>query len=309
VVVFGGSGFLGSHVADELSNKDFEVIVYDLKASDYLRPGQEMVIGSILDAERVLEATRNSSYVFNFAGVADIAAAYSEPGRAIEVNVLGNTNIIEACRIHQVKRFVFASSIYVYSDQAPFYRSSKQACELIIEDYQKVFGLDYTILRYGSLYGPRANNFNFIYKIIKQAIDEGKITRKGDGEEVRDYIHVIDAARCSVEILGEEFRNQHVMITGTQSTKVSDLLNMIQEIFQGKVEVEYIRGHNDGHYEITPYSFRPRVAKKFVSNYYYDLGQGILDVIYDVYAELTRNSDKPAAIEPVTPDMRAHERD
>ena len=288
-IVFGGSGFLGSHVADCLTDKGFEVVVFDIVRSPYLRDDQSMVVGDILDFDRVEEALRGCDYVYNFAGIADIGVACQKPLKAIEINVLGNTNILDACKIHKVKRFIFASSIYVYSDLAPFYRSSKQACELIIEDYQKTFGLDYTILRYGSLYGIRGNEFNFIYKIIKQAIEERKITRKGDGEEIRDYINVLDAARCSIEILSEEFKNQYVMITGTQSTKVKDLLIMIKEIFHGDIDIEYVPGDNEGHYEITPYSFRPRVAKKFVSNYYYDLGQGILDVIYEVYSKSHKN--------------------
>jgi UDP-glucose 4-epimerase len=283
-IVFGGSGFLGSHVADCLSDNGFEVVIFDLIESPYLRDDQKIIVGDILDFDKVKTALKGCDYVYNFAAVADIDVAHQEPIKAIKVNVLGNTYILEACRINKVKRFIFASSIYVYSDLAPFYRSSKQACELIIEDYQKVYGLDYTILRYGSLYGKRGNEFNFIYKIVKQAIEEGKITRKGDGEEIRDYIHVFDAARCSIEILSDEFRNQYIMITGTQSTKVKDLLTMIKEIFHGEIEIEYVPGGFAGHYEITPYSFRPKVAKKFVSNYYYDLGQGILDVVHEIYA-------------------------
>ena len=65
---------------------------------------------------------------------------------------------------------------------------------------------------------------------------------------------------------------------------------MIKEMFKGKIDIEYKSVKEEGHYEITPYAFRPKVAKKFVSNYYHDLGQGILDVIYDVYSELDKNS-------------------
>ncbi len=292
VVVFGGSGFLGGHVADALSDAGYHVTVFDLNGSPNLRRDQNQQIGNILNFSEVLEATKDCDYVYNFAGIADIDIACREPLRTVEINVVGNANIVEACRINSIKRYVFASSVYVYSDLAPFYRSSKQACELIIEDYQKVYGVDYTILRYGSLYGKRANDFNFIHKIIKQAIETGKITRKGNGEEIRDYIHVFDAARCSVEILTEEFKNEYVILKGTQSTKIKDLLRMIAEIFNNKIEIEYLPGNNEGHYEITPYSFRPKVAKKFVSNYYYDLGQGILDVIYDVYAKSSKSAEK-----------------
>ncbi len=288
-VVFGGSGFLGSYVADELSERGHDVVIYDLKDSVYIRDDQEMVIGDILDREKVTECIKGCDYVYSFAGIAGIADARQNPVQAIEINVLGTTNIADACRLCKIKRLIFASTVYVYSDLAPFYRSSKQACELIIEDYQKTYGLDYTILRYGSLYGKRANHFNYIYKIIQQALEEGKIVRKGDGEEVREYIHVLDAARCSVDIIADEFRNQYVILTGNQSIKIKDLLSIIKEIFQGKISIEYSPATEPGHYELTPYSFRPRVAKRMVASSYYDLGQGILDVIHEVYSKSVKN--------------------
>ena len=288
-VVFGGSGFLGGHVADALSEKGIDVTIYDLKESIYRRSDQKMITGDIMDYAKVKKVVVGADYVYNFAGIADIDIAPRDPLKTIQINVLGNANILEACRLSQVKRFIFASSVYVYSNYAPFYRSSKQACEFIIEDYQKTFGLDFTILRYGSLYGRRANTFNYIYRIVKQAIEEGKITRKGNGEEVREYINVLDAARCSVDILSEEFVNQYVILTGTQSMKVKDLLRMIKEIFENRVDIEYLPENTKDHYDITPYTFRPQVAKKFVSSHYYDLGQGLLDVVYEAYSQSEKN--------------------
>ncbi len=284
-IVFGGAGFLGSHVADELTQRGFDVVIYDRVASSYINTKQEMIIGDILERDKVEESIRGCDYVYSFAGIAGIADARLNPLKTVETNVLGTAIITDACRLHNVKRFVFASTVYVYSDMAPFYRSSKQACELIIEDYQKTYGLDFTILRYGSLYGIRANEFNYIYSVIQQAVQTGKIIRQGDGEEIRSYIHVKDAARCSVDILSDEFRNQYVILTGTQSIKVKDLLNMIKEMFKGEITIEYTSEPEPGHYQITPYSFRPKVAKNITPNCHYDLGQGILDIIYEVYSK------------------------
>jgi UDP-glucose 4-epimerase len=288
-VVFGGSGFLGSHVADALTEKGMDVLIFDSKPSDYLSREQNMIVGSIMDSEAINEAVRVAAYVYNFAAIADIKEASEKPLETIKINIIGNTNILEACRHNNVERFVFASSVYVYSDLASFYRTSKQSCELIIDSYSSQFGLDYTILRYGSLYGPRANGSNFIHQVIEQALIAHKISRKGDGREVRDYIHVKDAARSSVEILDEEYKNQHVMITGTQTTRVRDLLEMIKEMLNNDIEINYLPERIEEHYEITPYSFRPRVAKKLVLNSYHDLGQGILDCIYDINSKLEGN--------------------
>jgi len=286
VIVFGGSGFVGSHVADALTESGYDVIIYDLKPSPYLQKFQKMVIGDIMDEQKVNKTVQGCDIVYNFAGIADIDEASQKPLETVKVNILGNSIILEACRKAKVKRFVFASSLYVYSKTGSFYRSGKQACELLTENYSEVFGLPYTILRYGSLYGSRTDERNTIHKIIKQALSEGKIVREGDGEELREYIHVQDAARCSVEILSDEFVNQYVMITGNQQMKVKDLLLMIKEIMDNKIEIKYIPPTFNYHYEITPYTFAPKIAKRLISRSYVDLGQGILKCIQDIYKEL-----------------------
>ncbi|MHB8104021.1 MAG: NAD-dependent epimerase/dehydratase family protein [Dehalococcoidales bacterium] len=282
-IVFGGSGFLGSHVADALTNAGYETTIFDIKESPYLQKGQKMVAGNILNAETVNKAVKGNDVVYNFAGMADIEEAHEKPLETVQTNVLGNTIILEACRQHRVKKFVFASTVYVYSGAGSFYRSSKQACELIIENYREVYGLPYTILRYGSLYGPRAGETNWVYKTLKQAVAKGKITRYGDGEEVREYIHVEDAARCSVMILAKEYENQSVIITGHQATRVKDIMIMIKEILGNKIKLEFLPTDSNLHYEMTPYSFNPKLARRFVSNTYLDLGQGLLQCLEEIY--------------------------
>ena len=282
-IVFGGSGFLGSHVADALTEVGYETVIFDIKESPYLQKGQEMMVGNILDRKAVEKTVAGCDVVYNFAGMADIQEAYSRPIEAVENNILGNTIVLEACRLNQVKRFVFASTVYVYSEAGSFYRSSKQACELITENYNEVFGLPYTILRYSSLYGPRANEGNWIYQILKQAVTEGKITRYGNGEEIREYIHVEDAARCSVKVLAPEFENQCVIIAGNQPIKVKDLMIMIREMLSNKIELEFLPTDSSLHYEITPYTFNPKIARRLISDSYLDLGQGLLQCLEEIY--------------------------
>ncbi len=282
-IVFGGSGFLGSHVADALTGAGYETTVFDIAASPYLQKSQKMITGNILDKKAVEKAVAGCDVVYNFAGMADIQEAHDKPLETIESNVLGNTMVLEACRINKVKRFVFASTIYVYSNAGSFYRSSKQACELIIENYHEVFGLPYTILRYGSLYGPRAGETNWIYSALKQAVTDGKISRPGDGEEIREYIHVEDAARCSLMVLDKEYENESVIIAGQQSMKLKDIMVMIKEILQNRIELEFVPTSSSLHYNITPYKFNPKIARRLILNSYLDLGQGLLQCLDEVY--------------------------
>ena len=286
IIVFGGSGFLGSHVADALTAKGYDVTIYDLKSSPYLQGSQKMVIGDIIDEKLVHNTVKDSDIVYNFAGISDIEEASHRPLDSVRFNILGNSIILEESRKAGVKRFVYASSVYVYSKTGAFYKSTKQACELLIENCQEIYGLPYTILRYGSLYGPRADKKNFIYRILKQALIEGKIARYGDGEELREYIHVHDAARGSVDILSDEFVNQHIILAGNQQTRIKDLLVMIKEILDKKISIEFLPPDKNFHYEITPYSFAPKIGRKLMSKTYLDLSQGILDSINDLYKEL-----------------------
>ena len=252
-----------------------------------------MIIGDILDEKAVRQAVNGCEVLYNFAGIADIDEAASRPVDTIKYNILGNCILAEAARLEGIKRFIFASTVYVYSQSGSFYRCSKVACENYIEQYHKQYGLDYSILRYGTLYGPRADMKNSIHRFITQAITEGKITYPGDGNEIREYIHVVDAAQGSVEILDDKFKNQHMIFTGQQTMKVYDLLSMIKEILNDYIDIEFQMKNSTQcpyHYKITPYNFTPTVGKKYVKQYYTDLGQGLLVNIEEIYHQIQAQS-------------------
>ncbi|EPR39804.1 NAD-dependent epimerase/dehydratase [Desulfovibrio sp. X2] len=286
VTVFGGSGFLGSHVCDKLAAAGHEVTVFDRSASPWPVPGQRTIQGDILDETAVREAVSGAEAVFNFAGIADIGEANVLPVETVKANILGNTVVLEACRLENVRRFVYASTVYVYSASGGFYRCSKQASELFIETYHENFGLEYTILRYGSLYGPRADLRNAIYRFVRQAMDEGVIRYYGSPDALREYIHVEDAALASVEILKPEFANSRIVLTGHQAMRVGDVMKMIAEILGGGVRFEFFSEKGSAHYEITPYSFNPRMGRKYAPPLHMDLGQGVLRVVEEVHREL-----------------------
>lgn len=286
IIIFGGSGFIGSHVADALTEAGHSVKLYDKRESSYLRPKQEMIVGDILDEKSVKAAMKDVDVVYNFAGIADIDEASRKPIETVRYNILGNTILLEASRAAKIKRFIYASTVYVYSNSGSFYRCSKAACENYIDTYQKQYGLEYTILRYGTLYGTRADDRNSVYRFIKQAMVEGRITYPGDGNELREYINVSDAALGSVEILADSFKNEHVIFSGHYPIKVNDLFIMIREMLKKDITIEYLTpGSNDPaeHYVLTPYTFIPKIGKKYIRHCYTDMGQGMLICMQDVY--------------------------
>lgn len=295
VVVFGGSGFLGSHTADALSEAGFRVRIFDVHPSPYLRPGQEMVIGDIENAADVFGAVEGARVIYNLAAIADIATANQNPPLAARINVLGTINTLEAARCLGVARYVFSSTIYVYSAHGGFYRASKQAAERFIETYQQIHGLPFTILRYGTLYGRRAGKTNRIYSMISQALCTGVIDYPGSGNAVRDFIHVLDAAALSVRILDAAYANRHLIITGQEKLRVVDVARMIQEMMPTAIDLRFRDGEPEGHYELTPYSFNPALGHKLVPDDYVDLGQGLLDCLSEQYEKLSQIIEVPVA--------------
>jgi len=289
VVVFGGAGFLGSHVADALTLRGYEVRIFDLAPAVDASPGQEVIVGDILDEEAVRKAIDGCSVVYHFAGLADLDAASVRPVDTVRANILGTTYILDAAVRAGVKRIMYASTVYVFSDLGGFYRCSKQACESYVEEYQRKFGLEYTILRYGSLYGPRTDERNSLHRYLKQGLLNGHIECSGAAEDVREYVHVRDAARMSVEALDDAYLRRHLLISGHHAMRVADVLKMIQEMLHQRVTVRYADAPNQAHYTITPYSFSPKAGDKLVGNCYVDMGQGLLECLQEIHAKTRRD--------------------
>ncbi len=243
-----------------------------------------------MDSAAVRDAMADHDIVFSFAGQSDIDEARASAFDTMQQNILGCMNQLNAAVEAGIERFVFASSIYVYSESGGFYRVSKQSCELAIEEYQRAYDLDYTILRYGTLYGRRSDERNSVYSYLRQALMDRHIKVTATGNEMREYIHVTDAARLSVSVLSPEYANRHVILTGHYPMRFRDLLETIREIVGEDVVIDLEppaanRRPSADHYSRTPYTFRPKIGVKLVDNEYLDMGQGLLGVLDEIYIE------------------------
>lgn len=289
ILVIGGSGFIGDATVEELLEAGADVTVYDVKPSQ--KQQVKFIEGCISDKEKLEKASQGMDYVYHFAGWADMLSSSSHPVEVIEMNILGTTNVLEACVKNSVKKLIFASSMYVFSKSGSFYRASKQCCELLIEEYAKTYNFEFCILRYGSLYGPGATHGNAVYKLISQALETGRIQYWGTGDEIRQYIHVRDAAKGSAKVIEEGFTESYVSISGLEDIQIKNLLEMINEIFGGKLSIEATKDPEiSTHYVVTPFNFFPKTGRKLVFSAYKDLGQGILECIHEVYSNLQKNS-------------------
>jgi len=295
-LVTGGSGFLGHYLVKELLNQGIRTVVLDKADQDTFfleectpQEGGECtyIKGDILDRRVLAKAIEGCALVFHTAAIADLDEARRIPLRTMEVNVLGTTMCLEAAREAGVSRFLYASSVYTAGRKGSFYRVSKQAGEALCRTYQEEYGLSYTILRYGSLYGRESNQWNFIYGVCRALLTTGEFTYISSPDSEREYIHITDAARETVRIARDpSFVNQAVLITGHQRIKVRELFAMIQEILGKEIRIHYNPDIQPAHYVMTPYAFKIEVPVRVNLSTYIDISEGILDCLRAVREEL-----------------------
>jgi len=209
------------------------------------------------------------------------------PVSAMKQNIMGQANILCGCDNlyhRRVSRFIYASSLYVYARGDHPYTISKQAGEAITRWYCKNnLKCPYVILRYGTVYGPGANDRNSIYCLVWLALKTGVISYYGTGKEVRQYIHVKDVARLSVDMLEPGcFDNKEVILTGAYPTKAEDMVYMLRDILGSEYKVEFRNEPTSDHYVVTPYAYQPNVAATAPIGAGYDLAGGLLEVVKEI---------------------------
>ena len=216
VLVTGGAGFIGSHVARHLVDAGQDVVVLDDLSGGYeenVPAGANLVAGSVVDPELVEELFREHefSHVFHLAAYAAEGLSHFIRRFNYTNNVLGSVNLLNAAlRAETVERFVFTSSIAVYgAAQTPMtedtvpepedpYGIGKYAVELDLRAAQRMFGLDYTIFRPHNVYGEQQNVAdpyrNVIGIFINQLLSDRPLTIFGDGLQTRAFTHIDDVA-------------------------------------------------------------------------------------------------------------------
>ncbi|KKL87126.1 hypothetical protein LCGC14_1937790, partial [marine sediment metagenome] len=208
-LIFGGSGFIGSHLIEDLLKNGYEVCNYDPVTLDvnlvneFRNQKYFQINGDILYHQPELEFDIyqiEPDIIFNFAARANIEDCNKNPEKAFDVNVTGNLNILKALIKNKVKKYVYVSSLYAQSNKSGFYGLTKEISEKITKYYAQKYDFDYVILRFGTVYGRRAQPENSITKIIKQALKTKVISYYGSGNETRNYISVEDTARFTREI-------------------------------------------------------------------------------------------------------------
>ncbi|NPE27144.1 NAD(P)-dependent oxidoreductase [Methanococcoides sp. SA1] len=290
ILIFGGSGFLGKNLAEALVEDGAHVTVFDKcpPENKFLR-NVNFIPGDVLDVNKINNVVKKFDIVYNLAGIADIEECTKDPISAVKINILGNTVILDACIKNKIKKFIFASSLYAQGNSGGIYKSTKKACESLIKDYGEHYGLNYTILQYGTIYGHGSPNTNSIYRYLEQAIKTKKINYPGDGTETREYLHVKDASELGIKAINRKYNGQILILSGNVPTRVKNLFDMISDILGG-IKINYnfkvSKSKKESHYKITPYSYSRDVPIKPVNNSYMDFGRGLIEVLEYIDSKL-----------------------
>jgi UDP-glucose 4-epimerase len=223
ILVTGGAGFIGSHLAEELS-KENEVVIYDNFSSgkeEFLKNFTgEIVKGDILDLEKLKEAMKGVKVVYHLAADPDVRKSYYEPIKNFEIDARGTLNVLEAARINDVEKFVFSSSSVVYGiaemptpEIAPIkpisnYGAAKASSEMYMRSYSNLYGIKSLALRYANIIGPRSTHgitYDFYNKLKK---NPKELEILGDGTQKKSYLHVKDCVNATIltaEKLSKDF--------------------------------------------------------------------------------------------------------
>ena len=252
--VIGGSGFIGSHVVDRLIVHGYDVIT----VFDIMKPHRNDVRHLYIDitdlSKTAVTLTGDYDAIYLLAAVADVNDVYKNPVEAGEVNILGVANVLEAARRNEIDRVILASTVWVYGlsserevdESTPLhieradhvYTSSKIAAELYCQSYQKLYGQNFTILRYGIPYGPRARGGTVVAIFVRKALNGEPLTIFGDGSQYRNFIYVEDLAEGNVAALEEITKNQTYNLEGMKPITVKEVAETVKKLIED-VEIEY----------------------------------------------------------------------
>jgi UDP-glucose 4-epimerase len=256
VLVTGGAGFIGSHVVDRLRARGHEPRIFDLVSSPHHGPDVDTFLGDLCDLDTARRAIEGCDAVVHLAAMADVDEVAKDATRTDHVNTHGTQVMLQAAHEAGVARFVYASTIWVYGDASDpeavdedtplglpkhFYTATKIAGEMYTASYGELYGLEWTILRFGIPYGPRARPAAVVPAFTAKALSGQPLTIAGDGTQSRRFVYVEDLADGVALALQPQAANRVYNLVGRENTSVRAIARTIRDIV-GDVKIVHVEG-------------------------------------------------------------------
>ncbi len=257
IIVAGGSGFIGSHVVDVLLEQGRDVLIYDLEAPRY---GQScaFIRGDTRDVERMTQIFKDGDIVYAIAAEANVNRFIESPLFSNDITSNATLSILEAARRTGAARVILASTEWVYgsvagsgekkiTEETPYtsnpdhiYTSSKIAAELFCKNYRDLYGVNFTIMRYGIPFGERARPETVTPIFIRRIVRNEPITIHGDGSQCRQFIYVKDLARGNAACLQPSAENQIFNLNGPKKISVIQIVRTLEGILGKKASITFV---------------------------------------------------------------------
>lgn len=250
IIVTGGAGFIGSNVVTMLK-KNHDVTVFDSK-----RPtldGLKFIKGNINDFRSVKSSLKDYDVVIHLAASLGVINTEENPVSTLDTNIMGTRNVLDACRLNNIKKIIFSSSSEVYGEpiKTPIeendppipitmYGVSKLAAEEYIKAYSKTFGFKHTIFRLFNVYGDQQATNWVVPEFVTRAIHNKDIIIHGDGTQIRAFSHVSDVARAFSLAINKA--NGEIINIGnnTEPISIKDLAHKIISLARSKSSIKFI---------------------------------------------------------------------
>ena len=247
--ITGGSGFIGTHIANVLKSK-YEVAIFDRlkpKIEDI-----EFIKGNIID-DSIQKAFEDCDVVIHLAAAVGVKITEEDPILTLNTNILGTKNVLEACKSNNVKKIILASSSEVYGEPLKIpieesdpaipitsYGISKIAAEEYVKAYAVSFGLKYTILRFFNVYGPGQSKDFVIPEFVSNASKNNPILIHGSGSQIRSFCHISDISN-GVSLSIEKGDNEIINIgNANEPITISELAKKIIGITNSKSSIQFV---------------------------------------------------------------------
>jgi UDP-glucose 4-epimerase len=261
-IIFGGNGFIGSHLAERLVHEGYEVKIFDSFKSgtsniESIINDIELIRGDFLNKEDLSRALKNIDYVFHYISTTNPVTAVKNPVLDIESNIIGSIRLFQLAVENNIKKIIFPSSggtIYGEVQENRIkeinplnpvnpYAISKLTIEKYLHYYKHSYGLDYIVLRYSNPYGERQNplgNQGVIPIFLNKIKNNERPVIYGDGSAIRDYIYINDAIDATMAVLNSNTEETIFNVGSGQETSLNQLINIISEVTGRSIEPLYV---------------------------------------------------------------------
>lgn len=261
ILITGGLGFIGSHIAEELLDENNILIIDNLSTGNIYNlanPNHEnlKIIKQDIRETNFDDMTKGIDYIFHLAAMASVPLSIDKPIECNEINLNATLKLLESASKNNVEKIIFSSSSAVYGENTNMpltenenpmplspYAASKVSCEMYLQSFYESYGLKYTALRYFNVFGPKQDKNSqyaaVIPNFISAILNDEQPEIYGDGEQTRDFIFVKDVVKANINAAKSDY-NGVVNVASGQKLSINELFEIVKKTLNKDINPTYL---------------------------------------------------------------------